>query len=128
MLGDATNIAKWHIGVAFVGEHGVLVSDYGKIVVKHFKGAPALWREATEIPPSPGHHAEWLKACRGEGESLCNFGYSGALIEHNLLGNLAHRAGVGKEFAWDAEKLKITNDDAANDLLSKTYRKGWEVT
>jgi len=64
-------------------------------------------------------------ACKGEGETLCNFDYSGALIEHNLLGSVAHRAGVGESFDWDAEKFKITNDEAANALLSKTYRKGW---
>jgi hypothetical protein len=58
---------------------------------------------------------------------LCNFDYSGALIENNLLGNLAHRAALGKELQWDAEKFKINNHEEANSLLSKTYRKGWEI-
>ena len=85
-------------------------------------------KPAPSIPKSVGHYKEWLNACKGKGKSLCNFDYSGALIEHNLLGNLAHRAEVGKEFEWDAEKFKIANDEEANELLSKEYRKGWEVS
>ena len=125
LVGNATNLDKWHIGVAFEGEKGVLVADYGKIIqATENKG---LWRKATEIPPSPGHYKEWLNACRGQAESLCNFTYSGRLIEHNLLGNLAHRAALGKELTWDSKKFQITNHPDANKLLTKTYRKGWEI-
>ena len=38
---------------------------------------------------------------------------------------MAHRA--GKELEWDAKAFKITNDEAANQLLTKEYRKGWEI-
>ena len=72
-----------------------------------------------------GHYREWIDACKGNGETLCNFDYSGSLIEHNLLGNVAHRA--GKKLNWDAKNLKVTNDQAANKLISKSYRKGWEI-
>ena len=123
LLGDRTDMSKWHIGLAFVGTEGVLVSDYGKIV----RTNDINWRKQTEIEASAGHYAEWLKACHGEGESLCNFDYSGKLIEHNLLGNLAHRAALGKELAWDAKAFKVTNHEAANEFLTKTYRKGWEI-
>jgi len=127
LLGDATKIAGWHIGVAFVGENGTLAADYGKIAHKPNANHKGLWRVATEIPPSVGHYKEWLDACRGKGESLCNFDYSGKLIEHNLLGNVAHRAALGKELKWDAKEFKFTNDEEANKLLTKDYRKGWEI-
>ena len=102
----------------------MLVADYGKIVqaVKD-KG---LWRKATVVPPSAGHYKEWLKACRGEGEALCNFDYSGKLIEHNLLGNVAHRAALGEELAWDSESLEFPDNEAATELVTKDYRKGWD--
>jgi len=128
LLGDATDIAQWHIGVAFVGEAGVLVADYGKIVRKPNEKFKGTWRPATEIPPSPGHYQEWLKACRSEGESLCNFDYSGKLIEHNLLGNVAHRAALGQTLSWDAATLKFPNHEAATALVTKTYRPGWTPT
>jgi predicted dehydrogenase len=127
LLGDATNIADWHIGVAFVGEFGCLVADYGRIVLKQNDGFKEPWQPIVAIPASAGHYQEWLKACRGEGEALCNFDYSGRLIEHNLLGNLAHRAAPGVELQWDAAAFKITNHEAANALLDKPYREGWAV-
>jgi predicted dehydrogenase len=126
-LGGDTNIAKWHIGVAFVGTEGTVVSDYGKIVLSPGTKFKEFKRPEASIPKSAGHHKEWIKACKGEGKTLCNFDYSGALIENNLLGNLAHRAALGKELQWDAEKFKINNHEEANSLLSKTYRKGWEI-
>jgi predicted dehydrogenase len=125
MVGKDTVIDKWGIGVAFVGEKGVLVSDYGKNVLSPSARFKDFKAPDETIAKSAGHYQEWLKACRGEGESLCNFDYSGSLIEHNLLGNVAHRA--GKALDWDVKNLKITNDAAANELLTKTYRKGWEI-
>lgn len=125
MVGKDTVINKWGIGVAFVGENGVLVSDYGKNVLSPSSKFKDYQRPQQSIEPSAGHYNEWLKACRGEGETLCNFDYSGSLIEHNLLGNVAHRAGQTLE--WDAKNFKITNDAAANKLLTKEYRKGWEI-
>ena len=125
MVGKDTVINKWGIGVAFVGENGVLVSDYGKNVLSPSSNFKDYQRPQQSIEPSAGHYNEWLRACRGEGETLCNFDYSGSLIEHNLLGNVAHRAGQTLE--WDAKNFKITNDAAANKLLTKEYRKGWEI-
>ena len=126
MVGKDTDLNKWHIGVAFVGENGVLVSDYGKRVLSPSAKYKDVKQPEQTIAKSAGHYNEWLKACKGEGEALCNFEYSGSLIEHNLLGNAAHRAGVGKAFDWDAKEFKVTNDEEANKLLTKEYRKGWE--
>jgi predicted dehydrogenase len=125
LVGDATSVADWHIGVAFVGEAGVLVADYGRIVLRQNDRFGGVWRELESIPSSPGHYEEWLAACRGEGKALCNFDYSGKLIEHNLLGNLAHRAALGRELQWDAAAFRITNHEGANAFLGKDYREGW---
>lgn len=125
LVGTDTEINKWGIGVAFVGDKGVLVSDYGKRVLSPSADFKDYKFEGEVIEPSMGHYKEWLHACKNGGRSLCNFDYSGSLIEHNLLGNVAHRA--GKTLEWDAKNFKITNDEAANKLLGKTYRKGWEV-
>lgn len=125
LVGSDTNIDQWGIGVAFVGDKGVLVSDYGKNVLSpsaHFK---EYRFEGTPLEKSPGHYNDWLIACKGGRKSLCNFDYSGSLIEHNLLGNVAHRA--GKALDWNAKAFKFTNDEAANKLLTKAYRKGWEI-
>ena len=125
LVGKDTTINRWGIGVAFIGSDGILVSDYGKNVLSPGAKFKDYQKPEQSIPPSAGHYNEWLKACRGEGKTLCNFDYSGTLIEHNLLGNVAHRAGMTLE--WDAEKFRIANDKAVNRYLTKDYRKGWAI-
>jgi len=77
------------------------------------------------IPKSIGHHAEWINAIKTNGESLCNFAYSGALSETILLGNVAYR--TGKKLEWDAKNLKAPNCPEADHFIRREYRKGWEL-
>jgi Oxidoreductase family, C-terminal alpha/beta domain len=42
-----------------------------------------------------------------------------------LLGIVALRAGT--KIHYDAAKMRITNDAAANDLLKREYRRGWSL-
>ena len=77
------------------------------------------------IPPSIGHHAEWIKACKEGTPTLCNFDYSGPLTESVLLGNIAYRC--EQAIDWDAENLKATNCPEADKYIRKEYREGWEV-
>ncbi|MGC4007510.1 MAG: Gfo/Idh/MocA family oxidoreductase [Pirellulales bacterium] len=124
-LGTDIDLTKWGIGVAFVGEKGLIVADYGKIVLSPVEGFKDMPRPAQSIAKSAGHYAEWIQAAKTGGTALCDFVYSGALIEHNLLGNVAHR--VGSKLTWDAEALTTDVPDA-NRLLTKAYRDGWKPT
>ncbi len=124
MVGQDTQIDGWGIGVAFVGDKGVLTADYGKYVLSPSAQFKDYLKPQPTIEKSKGHHAEWLAACKGQGQTLCNFDYSGKLIEHNLLGVAAHRAG-GK-LNWDAKRLTF-GSEAADRYLSKTYRDGWAL-
>lgn len=122
---DGADLQKWHMGIMFVGDKGTLLADYSHWVLlpeadfKDFK-APEPW-----IAPSLGHHQEWLHACKTGAPTLCNFDYSGALVEHNLLGTVAFRA--GKKLQWDAENLKATNCPEADRLIRPPYREGWTL-
>ncbi|HXP59842.1 MAG TPA: Gfo/Idh/MocA family oxidoreductase, partial [Dongiaceae bacterium] len=86
-------IPKWGDGVLFMGERGMLLSDYGKHLLlpeekfKDFK-APEPF-----IAKSRGHHEEWLHACKTGEPTTCNFLYAGPLTIANHLGNVAFRAG-----------------------------------
>jgi hypothetical protein len=71
------------------------------------------------------HYDEWILACKGGPKAYSNFDYSGPLTEMILLGNVALRS--GKKIEWNAKKLKITNDKAANQLISKKYQRGYGV-
>ena len=64
-------------------------------------------------------------ACRGVGRTLSSFTYAGPLTETVLLGSIAIRM-PGETLRWDSAGLRFTNVSAANLLLKKTYRQGWE--
>jgi predicted dehydrogenase len=115
----------WHIGVMFVGDDGQLVADYGRLVLLPEEKFKDFKRPEPTIPPSKGHYAEWIHAAKTGEPTLCNFEYSGSLIEHNLLGNVAYR--TGQRLEWDAEELSATNHPDAERFIKKEYRKGWEI-
>jgi len=119
-------IPQWGNGILFVGEDGLLLSDYGKHLLLPEERFADFSPPPPSIPPSPGQQAEWVLACKGEGpEPLCQFGYSGPLTEANHLGNVAFRA--GKRLEWDAAAMKFPNAPEADSYLAREYREGWSL-
>ena len=122
---EGVDISKWHLGVIFVGEKGTLLASYSKCILlpeadfKNFQ-PPKPW-----IEPSRGHHQEWINACKTGAPTLCNFDYSGSLVEHNLLGTVAFR--TGRKLQWDPETLKATNCPEADRFIRCSYREGWTL-
>jgi hypothetical protein len=119
------DLTKWGIGALFVGDEGMLLANYDRRILlpeadfKDFK-PPEPW-----IPPSPGHWKEWILGCKTGSPTLCNFDYSGKLIEHNLLGTVAFR--VGKKLEWDPKNLKAKNSPEADPYIRPEYREGWTL-
>ena len=123
--GQTGGIPQWDSGVLFVGDKGMLLSDYGKHVLLPEDKFADFKRPEPFIPKSLGHHAEWIHACKTGEPTTCNFEYAGWLTEANHLGNVAYRA--GKKLEWDAAKLKATNCPEADRLIRREYRKGWKL-
>jgi len=117
-------IPQWNSGVLFVGDKGMLLSDYGKHALLPEARFADFKRPDPFIPKSPGHHAEWIHACKTGAPTTCNFDYAGWLTEANHLGNVAFRA--GKKLEWDAKKLRATNAPEIGPLIHRQYRKGWK--
>jgi hypothetical protein len=115
----------WSGGQLFVGRDGMLLSDYGRHLLLPTDQFVDFKRPDPTIPDSIGHHAEWLGAIRTGGPTTCNFDYSGALTEAVMLGVVAYRS--GETLQWDAANLQVKNSTAAQNLISKEYRKGWEL-
>jgi len=112
-------------GVLFKGDDGWLLADYDYRIVM-LRGDMTHYKSPAPdelIPPSPGHHNEWIIGCKTGKPTLCNFDYSGALIENNMLALVAYR--VGKKLEWDTKNMKATNCPEADRYIRKTYRKGW---
>jgi len=120
-------IPQWANGHLFIGDKGMLLSDYNKHVLlpeetfADFKGPDPF------IPRSAGgHHEDWVAACKGGAPTLCNFEYSGLLTEANHLGNVAYRS--GKKIHWDTKEMRATNAPDAEQFIRREYRKGWKLS
>ncbi|MDP8243695.1 MAG: Gfo/Idh/MocA family oxidoreductase [Candidatus Hinthialibacter antarcticus] len=118
-------IPQWDSGVLFIGSKGMLLADYGKHVLLPEQDFKDFERPEPFIPPSIGHHAEWIHACKTGAPTTCNFEYAGWLTEANHLGNVAYR--TGKKLEWDAEKMKAPNAPEADPFIKREYRKGWTL-
>jgi predicted dehydrogenase len=120
-LGDGNN------GSFFVGDKGVITTgtygDKPRLLpderMADFKAPPQL------LTRSPGHYQDWIRACKGGGPACSSFDYAGPFTEWVLLGTIAQRF-EGK-LSWDAEKMEFSNRPEANQYLTRTYRKGWEL-
>jgi len=114
-------------GALFKGDRGYLLCDYDFRILMPTKGdmthytAPKGPQDL--IPKSPGHHQEWIIGAKTGKPPLCNFDYSGALVESNMLALAAYR--VGKALEYDPKSGKATNCPEAESYIRKQYREGW---
>lgn len=111
----------------------LFIGTKGRIAIAH-GGDPKLLPEEQfadfkgpepYLPQSPGHHQQWINACKTGSRTGSAFNYAGPFTEIVLLGNVAYR--VGQTIEFDPATMKVTNVAEANQFLSKPYRKGWEV-
>jgi hypothetical protein len=115
-------------GAIFVGDKGTMTTDtYGAGV----RLLPLERHNAYRLPPqsltrSPGHYADWMRACKGGDPACSNFAISGPFTEWIVMGVTAlHFDG---KLEWDAAKMQFTNNPEANKFIKPTFRKGWSFT
>ncbi len=115
-------------GLLIIGTEGRLYSpgDYGTPFVLLPREKFAGWQPpAPSIPRSPGHHQEWINACKGGPPAMSSFDYAAALTETALLGNLAVIS--GELINWDARRMRAVNSPKADKLVRPVYRRGWTL-
>jgi predicted dehydrogenase len=114
----------------------LLIGDKGKLFMPDPDGKNAtllpedrfagLKRPPKTLPDSPGHHEEWIAACK-EGnphtEYMSHFGRGAIMAECFALGNIAVR--VGQRIEWDAANARIKNIPQANEFVDPPYRTSW---
>jgi predicted dehydrogenase len=118
-------IPQWVNGHLFIGDKGMLLSDYKKHVLLPEDKFTDFKEPDQFLPRSPGHHEDWVIACKGGAPTLSNFEYAGLLTEANHLGNVAYR--VGKKINWDTKQMRVTNEPDAEKYVKRDYRKGWKL-
>jgi len=126
--GDAGQ-KKWqdHAGCLLVGTRGMLHSNghntsYTLLPKAKFEG---FEKPEPVLPPSRGHEAEWVDACKGGPPAMSNFDYAGPLAEFVLLGNVATQ--VEGRIEFDPMAMKVLNNDRADRALTREYRRGWSL-
>ncbi|HLH01641.1 MAG TPA: Gfo/Idh/MocA family oxidoreductase [Bryobacteraceae bacterium] len=120
-------ISKGTNGSLFVGDKGMITTGtYGE----NTRLIPVEKMRDYEFPPevlprSPGHYRDWIRACKGGVPACSNFSVSAPFTEWIALGAIAVKLNCKLE--WDAEKMKITNNSDADELLKPKVRKGWKI-
>jgi predicted dehydrogenase len=116
-------------GIIFVGDKGTLMGgshaspprlipetrmrDYGK--------PPKM------LPRSPGHHKEWVEACKAgrPEDAKSGFWYAGPFTEALLVGNLAVH--LQRRVEWDSKTMRSPNCPEADNYVTKFYRAGFDL-
>ncbi len=140
-------------GVLIIGEKGIIstnINDSSPLTPKLYMNDGTTEFGPTgrdETEPENGHQRKWVDACKAgfnskEHKALTSsFDYAGPMTETVLMGNLAIRSYMlrkenekgkldffaRKKLLWDGENMRITNLEEANQFVTRTYRKGWEV-
>jgi predicted dehydrogenase len=78
-----------------------------------------------ELPPR-NHYHHFVDACLGGEKTESNFAQAGPMTEAILLGTVAIRR-PGEKLQWDHSKTQVKENAAANKLLAREYRRGWQV-
>jgi hypothetical protein len=125
----------------------LFIGEKGNLVLPHV-GGPRLYPVENftgftypKDVKGLNHWHRWIDAIVEGGRTSDGFDYAGLLAETVQLGNIATRVarrqtitrGTKKtddkagQLLWDTTAGQFTNSPEANALLTKTYRKGWEV-
>lgn len=114
-------------GATFIGSRGKIHVTRGKLVADPAEIATEeLGADAVHLYESKNHHQNFLECIRSRKLPICDveIGHRSATACH--LGNIAIR--TGKALKWDAAAEKFIGDDAANAMLERPYRGGYELS
>ena len=88
-------------------------------IAKAYKGLPM------EADGRKAHWATFLNCVKTRKDPISD------VHSHMRALNVCHLAGIsarlGRDLAWDVSSEQITGDNEANAMLSRPYRKGYEI-
>ncbi len=114
-------------------EAATIIGSEGAMLLPHTSGPILLPKEKFRSYPRPklpprNHYHHFIDTILGEAKCESQFcDTAGPMAETILLGTVAIRV-PDTELQWDAQNMRIVNSDAANKLLRRQYRQGWETT
>jgi predicted dehydrogenase len=113
-------------GVLYVGKKAKMLHYGGGRLLpnaKHNSYGPP--KERLPRVPHGDHEMNWVNAIKGTDKISCPFDYAAKLTEIMLLGIVSLRA--KSKLHYDAATMRVTNNLAANDFLTREYRQGYSL-
>lgn len=115
----------------YPAEAALVIGTEGALLLPHSSMPHLLPREKFSgvprtIAKGPSHYHRFVNACLGGEPTESHFVQTGPMAESILLGTVAVRL-PGQVLLWDSKSMRIANHPAAEQLLRRCYRKGWEV-
>ncbi len=141
-------------GVLFIGTKGkMMCGTYGanpRLLPTSKTDEVQVPQQIARVPGgAEGHYAQWVEgaiAGYGKKDLSSPFEIAGPLTETLLIANLAIRGqdirntstnsegrtihqypGRDIKMLWDAEKMRVTNFEEANQFVKREYRQGWSL-
>jgi predicted dehydrogenase len=116
-------------GSYFLGDKGVATAgEYGgkpRLLPDERMKDYTLPEQTIPRIDAQNHYRNWFEACKGGTPACSNFEYSAPFSEMIVLGGLAIR--MNQRLEYDCIAGKLTNVANSDHLLTKEYRKGWEL-
>ena len=110
-------------GAMFIGEDGQ------RMLLPHMSAPQPLPRSLLGNISKPvlkptNHYHQWVDAGMGNGTCSADFEYAAPLTTGVLLGVVGNRF-PGQTLQWDGDAMRFTNNEDANKLVSRSYRKDY---
>ena len=122
-------------GTMFVGDKGIILGNQliPEKKMREYREAKNITQQEAKRGGSGDN--DWIQAFKGGKASAGNFQNAAACSEAIALAGIAIRYSrkyfnenrTTPPLEWDAQNMKITNIPAANEYLTREYRKGWEL-
>jgi len=114
-------------GILYVGKKGKLLQESAAPrllpVSRHNEYGPP--KEKLSRITHEAHEMNWVNTIKGKDQISCPFDYAAKLTETMLLGIASLRA--NSKLYYDAANMKVTNNPAADQFLTREYRQGWNL-
>lgn len=116
---------KW-IGAYFEGDKGTLMCDYdSRSITINQETVTDIQEIPKTITRSPGHQQNFIDNVKSRQLPESNLAYARKMTQPMHLALISWQ--LGEKLFWDAEKEKFTNNNQANEMLHRPYRKKWNL-
>lgn len=118
---------KYRFGCLLKGSEGVLLTRHGSSPWILPRDKFAHVRPA-KLKALGGHHHSFIETILdGNRDRLMSpVDFAAPMTEFILLGNIAMQHSP-EWLEWNAQKAMVTNNNAANARIHRTYRRGWQI-